>query len=285
MLVYYFFLLPISKLPYRVLYGLSDVLFLILFKSIKYRAKVVYHNIKSSFPSKSEAEIRKIMNDFYRHFCDVVVETIAGFSITEKTLRSKVSCTNYEILTRILDQGKSVVVTAGHYNNWELTALAMPLYIKRPCIGIYKPLNDKFLDHKLKQSREKFGITFISTREVGTYMETHKNTPTVYFFLTDQSPSNPDNAYWIPFLNRNTAVLKGAEKYAKMYDCAVVYGEIQKVKRGVYTANIELLTEQPQSFADGELTRLHTQRLEKTIVQNSSYWLWTHKRWKHKKAA
>ncbi len=240
MLIYYFFLLPISKLPRWVLYGLSDILFLFLYKTIKYRAKVVHQNIKSSFPNKSEVEIKRIMDDFYHHFCDVVVETIAGFSITEQELKTMVSCTNHEIMTRILDEGQSVVVTAGHYNNWEVTALAMPLYINRPCIGIYKPLNDKFLDEKLKKSREKFGITFISTKEVGTYMETHKQNPSVYFFLADQSPSNPNNAYWIPFLNQETAVLKGAEKYAKLHDCAVVYGEIQKTKRGVYAANIEL---------------------------------------------
>lgn len=281
MLIYYLVLLPFSKLPRRVLYVISDFLFLVLYKIFSYRTKVVKQNMEKSFPAMSEKEIKHLMDRFYRHLCDVIVETIQGFSISNNEIMTQVQCQGHEQMYQVLSQGKSIIAVGGHYNNWEKAALALPLYIQAPCIGIYKPLSNAFLDQKLKKSRENSGLKFISTKEVSSYMEKNKKIPTIYFFLSDQSPSNPKYAYWTYFLGRKTPTLQGAEKYARQFEYPIYYGDIHKTGRGFYRVNMEHLLSPPYTQAEGEITQIHTARLEQTILEDPAYWLWTHKRWKH----
>ncbi len=283
MFLYYFLILPLSWLPYRILYIVSDILYVLLYRIFKYRKKVVLENLSNSFPEKTYEQKMLICSTFYKHLCDIMVETIKGFSVSKIALKKRSSLHYPDGMIKNLQTGKSVIVAAGHYNNWEFAALAIPLYLNFPVVGLYKPLTNKFLNHKITHSRSKTGINMISIKDIDQYFLKHKHTPTIYLFLTDQSPSNPNNAYWLPFLNQQTPVLKGVEKYSVLYDYPVYYGEIQKSSRGKYDLYIDLITETPQNMQTTEITRLHTQRLENTIVKNPSYWLWSHKRWKHKK--
>ena len=84
------------------------------------------------------------------------------------------------------------------------------------------------------------------------------------------------------FLNQDTPVFYGAEKYAKEYNSPVVFGTIHKVKRGFYELEFETLCETPQNTLTGEITEMNTKRLEKDILDKPQFWLWTHRRWKHK---
>jgi KDO2-lipid IV(A) lauroyltransferase len=104
-------------------------------------------------------------------------------------------------------------------------------------------------------------------------------------FISDQIPSIDDIKYWTKFLNQDTAVFTGAGKIAAKYDMAVVFFHIQKVKRGYYNLNIELLNEHTAGLSENEITEVHVRHLEKIIIDNPEYWIWSHRRWKHKKPA
>ncbi|MBL4708374.1 MAG: hypothetical protein JKY48_08065 [Flavobacteriales bacterium] len=66
-ILYYLVIIPISKLPFGILYLISDILYLVLYKIIGYRTKVVSQNLRNSFPEKSASEIQKIESEFYAH--------------------------------------------------------------------------------------------------------------------------------------------------------------------------------------------------------------------------
>ncbi|MDP1745081.1 MAG: lysophospholipid acyltransferase family protein [Bacteroidota bacterium] len=282
-LLYYLVIIPISLLPFPLLYALSDGLYILFYYLLEYRKKVVLQNIRNSFPDKTEKEHIEICKKFYRHFCDLVVESLKTFTISEKEVLKRVICTNPEVIDKYFDQKRSVIIAGGHYNNWELFAVAVDALIKHKTVGIYKPLSNKYFDGKMRGTRSKYGLEMISTKDVKPFFDKHINVLTATIFGTDQSPSNPNNAYWMKFLNQDTGVLFGAEKFAKDYNYPVVYGRLNKLKRGHYSLDITDVTDTPTETAYGEITEKITLLLEKDIEAIPQYWLWTHRRWKHKR--
>jgi Kdo2-lipid IVA lauroyltransferase/acyltransferase len=165
-LLYYGVFIPISLLPYRVLYILSDGLFILLYKVIGYRKKVVLNNIRKSFPEKTDVDHKKIASDFYRHFCDVIVESFKTFTIKEQEAMQRMKFANPEVLKKYASEKRSVILAGGHYNNWELFAVAIDSLMDHQAIAIYKQLKNKYLDKKMRSTRGKFGLKMISTKIV-----------------------------------------------------------------------------------------------------------------------
>lgn len=282
-LLYYCFIIPISLLPYKVLYAFSDGLFYLMYYVIKYRKAVVLKNISRSFPEKKPVEHTNIAKQFYRHFCDVILESFKIFTISEDEVKKRMIVVNPELFTPFYEQKRSIIFAGGHFNNWELFAVAINPPVKHQVIAIYKRLRNKYFDEKMRQSRGKFGLKLISTKVVKEEFETEKQNLTATIFAIDQSPSKANNCYWTTFLNQETAVAFGTEKYAKEYNYPVVFGHIEKVKRGFYQLKISLITAEPTEAAPGEIMEKLTKTLENDIIANPQYWLWTHKRWKLKK--
>jgi len=279
---YYILILPLSLLPYPLLYLLSDIIFLIMYRVIGYRKEVVFTNLKNSFPNKSKQELKKIMSDFYRHLCDIIMESVKGFTISEKQLRKRLIIKNPEFSNYFADKRQSIIFVGGHYNNWEICAQAFAMYSNHKCIGIYKPLSNAFINDKIYTSRSKYGMHLISMKQTKKSFE-DGDEPKAIVFGSDQNPANPKRAHWVHFLNQDTGVLFGVERYAKEYDWPVVFVSIRKAKRGYYEVEYSLVTDNPNEEPHGKITEDFTKRLEQDIINQPQYWLWSHKRWKHKR--
>jgi len=282
-IIYYFIILPIAFLPYPLLYLFSDFAFLLMYQLIGYRKKVVLLNIKNSFPDRTPKEQQLIMKNFYKHFCDIVVESLKGFVISKEQLKKRFSIVNAELADKFFKQGKDVVFVGGHFNNWEILAQGVSMELQHKIIGIYKPLSNNYFNGKLIKSRERFGMKLCPIKETKAYLDKDFGKPKGTIFAIDQSPGNPEKSYWMQFLNQDTPVLFGAEKYAKAYQSPVIFCTINKVKRGYYQGVLQLIEEFPQDTAYGSITTRNTLTLEKDIIENPEYWLWTHRRWKHKR--
>lgn len=282
-LLYYLVIIPISSLPFPVLYKLSDGLYLLFYYALGYRKKIVLQNIRNSFPDKSEKEHIEICKKFYKHFCDIVVESLKTFTISEKEVLKRVVCNNAEVINKYYNQKQSVIIAAGHYNNQELFAVIIDRLIKHKVGGIYQPLTNKYFENKMRATRGKYGLTMVPTNKVKHFFEDNVNELIAPAFAMDQSPSNPNKAYWMKFLNQDTGVLYGTEKFAKEYNFPVVYCRMNKVKRGFYTLDFFDVTDKPRETEYGWITEKVMRLLEKDIQADPQYWLWSHRRWKHKK--
>lgn len=271
-------------LPMFMLYGISDFLFFILWYVIPYRKKVVMQNLQRSFPDKTHSECLVVAKNFYRHFADVMVETLKGFSASKAWLRTKVSAYNTDLLDKYYAEGRSIIAVTAHYANWEWGALTFSEHTKHRPYGIYAPLNNKFWDNVLINSRKKFGTTLIPVKEVGQVFSTNINELGIYGFIADQAPSNVKRCHWMQFLNQDTPVFFGPEKYAKQFDYVVVYAHIDKLKRGHYSVSYSLISDTPFEENNTIITERHAHFLEKQIIAKPHLWLWTHKRWKRKRA-
>lgn len=282
-MLYYLVILPISYLPFAWLYRLSDGLYVLLYGVFKYRRSVVSKNLLLSFPEKSAAERLEIERNFYRHLCDLIVEGLKGFNTSYPEVAQRMKVINPEVIDRYFEQGRSVVLVGGHYGNWEMFALAIDQCIKHQAVALYTPLKDKYIDGKVRASRSKYGLFMLSINQIRENLASTKHQLTATIFGSDQAPSKRQRAYWMTFLNQETAVQFGTEKFAKEYNMPVVYGFIHKVKRGHYEFSFQDITDAPNETPHGWITQTHTRLLEETIRKQPEYWLWSHKRWKRKR--
>lgn len=280
----YAFLWLAAWLPLRVLYIFSDLSFLIVYYVAGYRKKVVRENLKNSFPEKSTAELRKIERKFYLHLCDSFIEWIYPLHHSAKQMAKYYKFKNPELINELYKEGKAVAGVLGHYGNWEYLSL-LPKYVNHKIWAIHLPQNNKYFNNLINNLRSKYGVHMMTTHESfrKLYQEADKGEITLTYFLADQSPHRNKIRYWTTFLNQDTPVFLGAEQIAKKLDMAVVFFDIRKVKRGHYTVEFITLAKNPCEYAEYEITELHVRALERRIREEPEWWLWSHKRWKHKR--
>jgi KDO2-lipid IV(A) lauroyltransferase len=269
--------------PFGLLYFWADVFYMLNFYLIGYRKKTVLQNLKNSFPEKSTQEIQEIARKFYRHFADLVVETIKAFQMTDQSFGKRFRYKNPEVLNELYNQNKSVALLSGHYGNWEWT-IALPKIINHQVNVIYRPIQDETFDNYIKTVRSRFGMLMMMARISGrTMLELEKSGKlSATYYLTDQTALK-DTDYWMMFLNQETAVFPGAEIMATKFKQAVVFMDIQKVRRGYYEVEFTKLFDDASTTKKFEVTKAHTKFLEDIIRKRPELWLWSHKRWKHKR--
>jgi KDO2-lipid IV(A) lauroyltransferase len=281
--IFYGFNWVITLLPLRILFIFSDFVYIILYCT--YRRKIVETNLKNSFPEKTEKEIRKIKKKFYRHLADLFIETLKITHMSEKHMKEHFRVSNLQLLDRLLEEKRDVIAVLGHYNNWEwLTIFSAQTRYKT--ISIYKPLHNKHFNNFINDLRSRFGMVLTPMSAIIKQIinDRNHNINTISAFLSDQIPAKSEIKYWTNFLNQDTPVYLGAEKIASKYDMAVVFFNIQKVKRGYYNLNIELLFEHTKDLPEYLITETHVKRLDEIIRENPEYWIWSHRRWKHTRA-
>ncbi len=283
-LIYSIMVLP-ALLPMRVLFLFSDLLYPLVYHVVGYRKKVVRRNLVNSFPEKSEAEIVAIEKKFYRHFCDFLVESIKQAHISKEEIMMRTELKNPEFLDKWKENGRSIILMTGHYANWEWFASLNYRIAPLRLAGIYRQLKNAELERFFLNIRKSYGaIPIEKEKTLRELIRLRKEKVQIMVgFVSDQTPSVHNIHYWSTFLNQETAMFSGAERIAKMVDFDVVYMEVERVARGKYVAEFKLITENPKETAEFEITEKYTRMMEETIVKAPQYWLWTHKRWKHKR--
>lgn len=277
------FVYGVSLLPFPVLYRLSDVLCFFMFRIFGYRTRVVLANLLSSFPEKTETERRQITSDFYRWFCDLLLESLKTLTMSPLAVRQCVTFEGMEIMREYAARKQSVIVVLGHFGNWELAGARYSQERDLPQLyAIYRPLHDKGFDDLMYRMRTRHGTKLYTMGETGQSMVRDRALVTATAFIADQTP-HADRAYWLTFLGQDTPVYYGTEATARKFNYPVVYISIMQRGRGHYCMTAETLVENPSELAAGEITRRHTARLERDIHERPDLWLWTHRRWKHQK--
>ena len=271
-----------SLLPLRVFYVISDMLFWILYIIIGYRRKVVWQNLKTSFPEKSEERLRKIERGFYHFFCDYLVESVKLMTISKKNLKKRLVFKGTEVVNEIVESGQSCAVYLGHYCNWEwITSLPLWVTPKAQCGQIYHPIENNDFDWLFLRLRQRFGAVCIPMQDtLRKIIEFRKDRqPVVIGYISDQKPHWVNIHHWVDFLHHDTPVLTGTERIARRMNHAVFYLDVRRIRRGYYEAEFKLITREPQTLKEFELTDIYYQHLEQSILQAPEFWLWSHKRW------
>ncbi|NOU48823.1 MAG: lysophospholipid acyltransferase family protein [Bacteroidales bacterium] len=284
---YYIFITKawfISLLPFRFLYVLSDFLFVIVYHLVRYRRKVTSVNLTKSFPGLGVDELKRIEKKYYHNLCDIIVEVIKIRHITPDQLKKRMVVTNPEILYDLFNRQKSVFLAVGHCGNWDWFGKTMPYITQHKVFAIYKELNSNDFDGYMKSLRSRFGVpSLIESKATYRSLLQAKDTVNAVFLAGDQTPGGLEANYWTSFLNQDTPFFVGIEKMAKSLDYAVLFFDIQRIRRGYYEATISPVSLNPKETKTNEITGTYVRLLEKAIVENPENWLWSHRRWKHKR--
>ena len=283
-ILYYLVVLPISWIPLRILYVLSHFIYFLLYFVIGYRKKVVFSNLRNSFPEKSEVEIIAIAKSFYHHLSDNLLEIIRLFSISKTEVLRRCKVVNPEIFQPFLEEQQNIVIVAAHFNNWEFAGLALQEQIPHQVFGLMTNLNHPFWNKKIIDSRSRFGLNLVDKSKLKSFLTNNQQSFSATVFIGDQSPSSAKKQlYWTTFLNQETGVMLGAEKFARRYNYPIFYGHNRKIKKGYYEISFELIERNPIESKEFAITEKHLRLLETEIRRDPSFWLWSHRRWKRKR--
>lgn len=285
-LLTYPFLWGVSKLPFPLLYLVSDGLFFIIFRVVRYRREVVRENLALVFPEKSPRERHRISRAFYAHMCDMFLEMIKTLNISEAELQKRFTFTNLETFRQFEAQGKSTVTFFPHYASWEWT-IALDPHIKSKGYGVYQKLNNKYFNGWVRQVRARLGTSLITTTESWKVMRHNKTEGVMatYGMLNDQSPTRKKARYWAPFMGITVPMHVGGEILCKKFDLPALYLKVQKIKRGYYQGTFIVLAANPKTVPAYGITDAFFREVELAIRQAPEYYFWTHKRWKHRNQA
>lgn len=275
-----------ALLPFKVLYILSDILYVVIYYLVRYRRKLVRKNLKNTFPEKPEKSIVKIEKKFYRHLCDYFVETIKTLRLTDEEVQKRMKFENPEIINRLTAHGKSCILSLGHYGNWEWVPAIVMHFTPGVDQGfIYKKLHSAAFDRLFLKIRTRFSSIPIEMRSAFRQMIRFQNEGKIMVvgFLTDQRPSRRQEHYWTTFLNQQTPVQTGMEKIARHLGASIVYLDIEKVKRGYYTGKFFVITLDASEETEYTIMERYIRKLEETTMREPAYYLWSHNRWKFRK--
>ena len=279
----YPFIWLLSKLPMRILYMKSDFFYFLIYYVVGYRKQVVLDNLKLAFPEKPEKELLIIRKKFFKHLMDLMMESVKAFSISEKEILKRYTYENPELVNKYAKEGKSIALVGAHQANWEWST-SLPKVLDMDIYGAYTKLNNKYFEKAVRESRQKFGVNGFKTSEMvrGMQQRFSNKEQGAYILLSDQSPQPHKTYYWRAFFNIKVPVHTGAEMLAKKFDLVVINYVTKKVKRGYYKTTFQLITENPKDFENYQITDLYTELTEKNILEQPEFYLWSHKRFKHR---
>lgn len=269
----------VSLTPFWLLYKISNVLAFLLHRVFKYRLKVVRSNLKLT--ENVIAKNTHLERDIYRNVSDIILESFKGFGMSKSDMKKRHRVVNPELLDKLYQNNISVIITTGHYNNWEWGAFSPNFFVKHTIIGLYKPVKHKRINDFILKKRAKYGTILASIDETSKYFEEYSKKTSLFLFAADQSPTKPELAIWVPFLDLPTPCPHGLEKYNHKYNLPIVYAHVKRVKRGFYEVELSWIKKVDEHLEYAEATNRYMTKLDQIIRKNPSNWLWTHRKWKH----
>lgn len=274
----------ISILPFRIFYWFSDCVFFLVYHILSYRKKVVRKNLALALPHLNDTERKVIEKKFYQHMCDMFLEMIKTMNISPEEMDKRFTVTNIEVFKEYEEKGKSIILLASHYASWEwLLSLTKRLSFR--AIGVYKKIANPYFDKLVRQIRSKYGTELVETKKTIPLMAQNQRDGilSLYGLASDQSPKMDRIFHSKTFMGIEVPVHTGGEMLAKKYDLSVLFIKVKKIKRGYYESTIVPICENPNDYANFEITEMYLKEVEKQILEAPEYYLWTHKRWKHRK--
>ena len=252
-----------------------------------YRKDVIWTNLSNSFPEKSEKELKDIAHKFYHYFCDLMIEVIKSISISPQELARRVDISEEvaDVVHQYARKKQTILIALAHHGNWEWCGNAFSLQSQHDFYAIYRPLHNEGFNKIFLNVRSRFNTLLIKDKEVTKALTNFvkEEKPSAICFITDQAPSGK-LMYWTQFLNQETPVFLGVERYALKFNLPVLYVHLRRVKRGYYQVESKVLVADPSLYPEeGMISEIHTRAIETDIRRQPETWLWTHRRWKRKK--
>jgi Kdo2-lipid IVA lauroyltransferase/acyltransferase len=271
----------LSRLPFWVLYGLSDFIFVVGFYIIRYRRNIVKSNLVHSFPQKTPIEIERIERKFYKSLCDYAVETLALLTISKEELSRRMIYKNPDLIRPFTDNHKSVILFASHLFNWEWLLAAGCFSLPVDIDFVYQAQSSDLFNRFLLFCRTRFGAHPIQREYVARQVMKRRDRVRGIAIIADQFPGlASDKRYWTNFLHQDTAFFQAINQVAVLTQYPAFFADVRKVKRGFYEIELVKIAEPPFDRKTFHVVDNYANVTEAVIARQPENWLWSHKRWK-----
>ena len=293
-----FILRLLSLLPLRVHYALGRFVSWMTEKVFRYRVWDVSVNLARSFPDLKYDELKDLQHKFYRHFGELLAETIwFGGCRNPERLRKQhlVEIENPDELSRLYAKAPSVMVLMTHSGNWELLG-GMHSFDGGDRLGaigednffvVYRLQSVKFWNRIMQSNRlapladRRYYRGYLESGSVVRFVLEHRGEKIVYNFITDQYPYAECKGYMrLYFMNQKCVSMKGAAELARKMGMAVCYMSMPQERRGHYKIKYVTITEDASGMSAEEIMKRYYSLLETDIKARPWNYLWTHRRWK-----
>ncbi len=240
------------------------------------------NNLKLVFPEKEASEIMRIEKAFFKHMCDMFLETVKTMNLSKEEVRKKYKVLNIEVI-RELEKERSILIVCSHFANWEWN-VSINNYVDSKGYAVYQEIGNVYFDNFIKKVRARWNTTLITQQQTVTTVVRNKRDGIkgIFGMVSDQSPQVHRAQYWTEFMGIKVPIFNGAETMARKLGLAVVFLKVSKVKRGYYQAEFIPITENGKNTSENEITDRFLRLTEQQIREKPEHYLWTHKRWKHR---
>ncbi len=276
-----FILRLFSKLPFWILYLISDFFFVVTYYLVRYRRKLVMKNLRNSFPEKTAGELRKIERQFYRNLCDYAVEMLKLLTIRKEDLEKRMRFEKPEVVQTFAKNNQSILFFASHQFNWEWLLVSASISFPFQIDFVYQAVQNKFFEKFSLLSRSRFGAYPIIRQDVARELAKRKDILRGVATVADQYPGyKKDKKYATTFLNQETVFFLGTNAMAILSQYPVLYYSIRKVKRGYYVGTPHVIGLPPYEKTSTDVIENYVREVEKLVQEEPAGWLWSHNRWK-----
>ncbi|MEG1759916.1 MAG: lysophospholipid acyltransferase family protein [Alistipes sp.] len=276
-----------AALPYWIRYFIiENVIFFFLYV-MRYRMKVVKTNLRNSFPEKSDYELLVLRHKFYRTLAELFVDTLSLAGIDDEKGRRVLKIKNLEEHRKLVS-GRDWIAMAAHFGCWEYYAFWGLFDPTQMLVAIYHPLHSKVMELFYQRLRIRRYTMTVAMHDCMRFYIRNKDAGIdgrniVLGMISDQNPPRRPDSHWFHFLHQDTIFFDGSEKLARKCHLPVFFVHSYRDKRGYYEISFEQIYDGKEEVADNEITERYVRRLEAMIVERPELWMWSHRRWKHKK--
>ena len=270
-------------------YVVENLIFVLLRYCLRYRMKVVKTNLRNSFPEKDERELAVIRRRFYRTLAEIFVDTINLAGLTPEKGRSLLTVKGLEEQKERVG-GRDWIAMTAHFGCWEYCSFWGLYDPTQIVVAVYHPLRSRIVEAFYQRLRNGDYATTVAMKEsLRFYLRNRAGgiggRNLVMGLIADQNPPRRPDSRWFRFLNQDTIFFDGGEKLALRCQLPVYFVKMERLRRGRYEMYFELIYDGKEEVAEYEITQRYVRMLEAEIRRRPELWMWSHRRWKHKRNA
>ena len=277
-----------AVMPYWFKYYIvENLLFFILYYCLRYRMKVVKANLRNSFPEKSEQERAAVCRSFYRTLAEIFVDTVNMAHMSEEKGRTVLTVKGFEEHYAKV-HGRDWIAMTAHFGCWEYCSYWGLYERSQMLVAVYHPLRSKVMERLYQRLRNyENSMTVAMKDSLRFYLRNRERgiegKNLVMGLIADQNPPRRPDSHWFRFLNQDTIFFDGGEKLALRCNLPVYFVRMERLQRGRYQMSFEPIYDGVEEVAEYEITERYVRRLEAMICEHPELWMWSHRRWKHKR--
>jgi phosphopantetheine--protein transferase-like protein len=251
------------------------------------RRRVVMENLRRVYgDTLTDRRIAEIAQAFYGHLVKFLGEFVRLAFMSDAKKAQYVRIEGIEHLAAAREQGKGVLLLAGHFGNWEVSTVAGMSQFKQyhgHLHFIRRPLKPQWFNDLVMRRFRKAGFGTLektgSLDEILALLEDNRIIVSIFDQFTVRKYGIQSE-----FFGHPAHTFKSLAVLAQFTGAPVIPSSSWREPDGthvlLFEPPVEVLTEGRTKDILSKNTKRFNETLERIILRHPEQWIWMHKRWK-----